>query len=80
MVARFEVALLGDQLVDLGEKGVHVRQRGGDGTLLFRVVGGIGIVKSVNILGLMRNRCDCLNESACFTNRATNKCSKVTGI
>ncbi len=29
----FEVALLGDELVELGEQGIHIRQRGGDGAL-----------------------------------------------
>ena len=29
----FEVALLGDELVELGEQRIHIRQRGGDGAL-----------------------------------------------
>ena len=30
----FEVALLGDELVHLGEQGINIRQGGGDGALL----------------------------------------------
>ena len=29
----FEVALLGDERVELSEQGIHIRQRGGDGAL-----------------------------------------------
>ena len=37
----FEVALLGDELVEYGDQGIHIRQRGGDGAL-FGLVGRKG--------------------------------------
>ena len=39
----FEVALLGDELVELGEQGIHIRQRGGDGALFGERVLGLSI-------------------------------------